>query len=386
MNKLSSLHVLTVCLLMLLLALPVSIRLAPESYDYVQHQLFALVWASEGTLPGPHFLYQALLLGVQALLPVANLPTIAVAINAVALISTGLLVFGLLYAALPRSQSAIGALALTVVLLLAAPASFPSWHSGVYYLSYISPNSYHNPTIWLMKPFALGLYLLVLRIEPARRSSWRIILLAILVAIGGVLAKPNFIIAVIPALGLVTLVNLVQRRPLDWLLLLAIAVPSSLILAWQLFFYQGEYDSGFVLAPLEMMAYWTGSSNPVMLLLRFGLSIGFPLAVLILYWPALRQDRGVILAWLTFATGALYTYLLAETGYVNDGNFGWSAEIGLFLLFVMSALLVIRQEGAVLDGQKRPGWRFWLASGALSLHLISGIVFYFNNLSTGQYT
>jgi len=159
MNKLSSLHVLTVCLLMLLLALPllmlllalpVSIRLAPESYDYVQHQLFALVWASEGTLPGPHFLYQALLLGVQALLPVANLPTIAVAINAVALISTGLLVFGLLYAALPRSQSAIGALALTVVLLLAAPASFPSWHSGVYYLSYISPNSYHNPTIWLI--------------------------------------------------------------------------------------------------------------------------------------------------------------------------------------------------------------------------------------------
>jgi len=187
----------------------------------------------------------------------------------------------------------------------------------------------------------------------------------------------------------------VQRRPLDWLLLLAIAVPSGLILAWQLFFYQGEYDSGFVLAPLEMMAYWTGSSNPVMLLLRFGpvmlllrfgLSIGFPLAVMILYWPALRQDRGVILAWLTFATGALYTYLLAETGYVNDGNFGWSAEIGLFLLFVMSALLVIRQEGAVLDGQKRPGWRFWLASGALSLHLISGIVFYFNNLSTGQYT
>jgi hypothetical protein len=277
------------------------------------------------------------------------------------------------------------ALLLTVTLFIAAPLSFPSWRSGVVYLSYISPNSYHNPTILLMKPLALWLFLLALRVAPAGRTPGSLLLVTALLALGGVLAKPSFIIALIPALGLLCLVDLLQGRRLDWPLLFAIGLPSGIALAWQLFFYQGAYDSGFAFAPLEMMAYWTGSANPLMLLSRFLLSIGFPLAVLVLYWRAARLDRGTVLAWLTFGAGAAYTYLFSESGYFRDGNFGWSAEIGLFLLFVMSVLLVIRAERAALDAGRRPGWRCWVAAGVLGLHLLSGVVFYVLNVTTGRY-
>ena len=50
-----------------------------------------------------------------------------------------------------------------------------------------------------------------------------------------------------------------------------------------------------------------------------------------------RRDTMLNLAWLTFGFATLQTYLLAEAGpRFNDGNFAWSSQISLFVLFTVS--------------------------------------------------
>ncbi|MNL66026.1 hypothetical protein D3C87_1904350 [compost metagenome] len=53
------------------------------------------------------------------------------------------------------------------------------------------------------------------------------------------------------------------------------------------------------------------------------------------------------LAWLCFAFGAAYTYLLAESGTrIVDGNFFWSGSTILFILFTTSMIFLLRQRPA----------------------------------------
>ena len=80
---------------------------------------------------------------------------------------------------------------------------------------------------------------------------------------------------------------------------------------------------------------------------------------------------GLPLAYLAFLMGALQLYLLAETGIrFSDGNFRWSAQITLFLLFVAGARWLLR------EGSSLPRWQRFLLYAAYGLHLAGGIAYY----------
>lgn len=107
------------------------------------------------------------------------------------------------------------------------------------------------------------------------------------------------------------------------------------------------------------------------LLRKFLLSIVFPLLVSALYWNRARRDLALVLAWCSFLVGSFYAYTLAEKIRFADGNFLWSAYITLFVLFVVSALLWLRQ----LAGRPLRSWFSWrdlLCCGALALHAFCG--------------
>jgi hypothetical protein len=94
---------------------------------------------------------------------------------------------------------------------------------------------------------------------------------------------------------------------------------------------------------------------------------------------------GLLLASLVFLFGATYGYLLAEEGVrFTHGNFVWSAQIGLFILFVYTVLFLIKQSP--FDDRMDPGQsprsiqKFWISVGLYGVHLIGGIVWYVNHL------
>jgi hypothetical protein len=139
-------------------------------------------------------------------------------------------------------------------------------------------------------------------------------------------------------------------------------------------------DSGVRLAPFAVMTFLQGalvSSDHVYpwLVAKFLLSILFPASVAICFFSQVRSDPRMVLAWLQFGVGVIFTYFLAEYPDLSAANFIWSGHITLFVLFVVSALMLIEQT---LTDIASP-WRAVFSNraaivcyGALLLHLIGG--------------
>ena len=92
----------------------------------------------------------------------------------------------------------------------------------------------------------------------------------------------------------------------------------------------------------------------------------------------------MILAWLCFIFGAFYSYFMSETsgGQFTMGNFDWSAEVSLFILFVVVTLFWIER----LVEKKRWEKKDTAVAVAFGLHLISGIIYYLYSLSVDDYS
>jgi hypothetical protein len=361
---------------------PVIVTMITAGNDYRAHIRFALIWEQTGFVntPLPHFLYQLLLILLHRLLPAADIALVASLLSIICYLCLGLTLYVLLCHLLssvwPRRNWLLPTI-ITAVLMLVAPVNILTWNSNNLYQGYVALHSYHNPTIVLLKPLALASFLFALKVFDSQRASLRMVFASGIITGLSVIAKPSYAICLLPALGLLTAYSLYRKRTVDWALLLSIALPILEVLAWQLLYYRASGAGGFVFAPLQIMSFY----SPDGLLPRFFLSLLFPAAVLLLYFKAASSDVSLQLAWLTFAFGALCTYFLAETREWRDGNFIWSGQITLLILFIASALFLLRQNASLL-AVRRFTWKFNVCTVILALHFVSGVAFYLPHLGS----
>jgi hypothetical protein len=282
---------------------------------------------------------------------------------------------------------ALTSLAVALSVTLVAPVSVLTWGSHNLLFGYIGINTTHNPTYLLLKPLALLLFINSLEIftyQPGSRSRIRFFLTGLLTILA-TLAKPNYIICLLPALSLLAFYWSLKKRSLDWQrLILGVILPAVIILGWQ---YLATYttdrvlraEGGIVFAPLAVYARDSG-----MLLPKFFLSILFPLSVYALYYKDASKDISLNLAWFNFFFGAFYTYMLAETGLrFQDGNFKWSGQVTLFILFLVSIVFFLRKNSDWLSGRvfRKSGYAFSTGAITFGLHLASGVLFYYIQLT-----
>jgi len=294
----------------------------------------------------------------------------------------------------------------TIALMIAGPALF-LWHlDGSDYLGYVATNAYHNPTMPALKPFALLLfaYVSLTFVQSKQPANWAApsavaasaeeaspasslssrtiwIITAALVVLGA-LAKPSYNVCLLPAVLMYAAYRRVKGHRVDFALLgRGVFVPMFLMLAWQYLFTYKTGNSGVLFLPLAAMSVFSSYLIP-----KYFLSILFPLTVYVLYKPA-RRDPILTLAWWVFGVASFYTYLLAEAGRVGHGNFIWSGQIGLFVLFVQSMIFLVRETAIFapsslrsffaadrrsMASDRRLMWCF-LAFGA---HFASGVYYY----------
>lgn len=361
--------------------LPILIHNLAVHYDYRVHLQTAGKLAETGTLVMSHFLFHALTAALHRLLPV-SLEHAALVVLGLSVAATALLIDRLLrLAGEERLQVRIP---VVLILLTVAPIFllFPVDHHT--YFGYVGINVYHNPTILLVKPFALTILLFSAVFWQsadtpiAPRFWWGLPLLLVLSA----LAKPSFLIIYLPALTALLLLRAAAGQPIPWRLFLgSVLLPSLLVLVWQFNFsfsaeqapglYTGK--SGIAWAPLALMQLHSGWLG-----LKLLLSLAFPLSVLLAFWRDARRDPQLLLGWLLFAGGAACTYLLTETGpRAAQGNFAWSGQLGLFLLFVASAAFLQRTRREPRTGQRL---RLGICLMALLLHATAGVAFYITEI------
>ncbi len=351
--------------------------------DYGVHLDEARNFVETGTTerPIPTFLfYQSVALLVW-LLPI-NYDTAGLVVTLGHVVLTAALIFVLL-----RHQVAarLVAMAVTLILMLIMPMNLSSpfdWNA--LYFGYIPVTPYHNTTLTVLKLYALALGWLVALIFQGRQSRNMLWLVAI-VTLLSIAAKPNYVIALLPASGLYALYLLLRgQRQLDWRML--IVFWSAAVIGLGLGFVQtflnpsGVLSGGIALDPFAFIARYEPISR--WLLVKLLLSVLFPLLVYLLHWHAAWRDHRLNMAWLTFFSGAAAFYLLVETGFrAGDGNFFWGAMAASFVLFVASAQFWLMQSAPLRRGQLlRIGWRDGLCLAAGILHFVSGIVWWRLNL------
>jgi len=375
------------------------------------HVEFAQKIAETGVLYPGHFLYHVLTGAVHGLVPLSWLQAHVVVVLALRVL-LAVVIWSLVRQSLRSRDSANDALltiVLTLGLLVSSAVSFPSWGQGNYYLGYIVPNIYVSQTLVALQPLALLTFVAVVRVLTASRpgpTGWQVMAMAVL-AILSTLAKPSYAMVLLPAVGVFLLLQgelfviaperqgRLRMLPGRWLenlksvmiLAAGLALPTLIALGWVYFSTYLTYqqldamqDTGVRIAPFKVMAYFQSlyvpnSEIPFWLLVKFLLSLVFPLTVAIAYFPQARRDPRFVLAWLQCAFGLIFVYFVAEDPIFGAGNFTWSGQIALSILFVVSLLILVERT---LDGAASR-WRITIATPAAAicyaaflLHVIAG--------------
>lgn len=231
--------------------------------------------------------------------------------------------------------------ALPVALMVVQPAlPWPQGERNQWLAGYISVNQWHNPTTLLVRPFGLLLFgygVISLAGGLVGRGAVR---WAAALSLASLVVKPNVLLALLPALGVG---SLVRWRRVNWRLVAAIALPAVAgLLVQYLYYFSGASESSRVeFRPFYVIGL-SSSSEPWTIATRLIAAVLFPLIVTISFLPV-RRDSAMLLAWGMFLAGAAQAYLLAEGGGdAEAGNFMWSATIANATLYAVAAVVLLR--------------------------------------------
>lgn len=259
-----------------------------------------------------------------------------------------------------------------VTLVIVAPVIAPQLLGGNYYFGYIGLANYHNPTVHVLRPFAVVMFIFAMEVLRSPRHSFWLVLLSAGVTASATFLKPSYTITLFPAFGLMVLYWLIKRRPIDWwLLIFGLGLPAILLLAPQyvVTYLNGETDGGIAFMPLVAARMMSGY-----LPVKFLMSILFPTVIAAIFFQRARQDHELTLAWLSFLMGASQFYLLAELGSrATHGNFLWGAQITLVMLFVVTIRFLLKQE---YDFKNLTRPNTWVQYAVYLPHIASGIAYY----------
>lgn len=364
-----------------------------ESNVYA-HVDFARKIAETHVLYPGHFLYHLLTVAMHAILPVSWLQA-SVLVLLGARVSLAIVLWHLVRRSLRAGASANDALVAIVVplaLMFASAISFPTWSGGHYYLGYIVPNIAVSQTMVVLQPLALLTFVMVVRVLGTLSDgvvSVRDLAVVGLLALVSTLAKPSYAMVLLPAVGILLLAMVSTSK---WrgdrvraiATAAALGTPVMVAMGW---IYVSTYlklqghpgGTGIAIAPLRVMDYLQqavggGAHVRAWLLAKFLLSALFPIVVAVTWFPRIRHDLRFRLAWLQFAIGLIFTYFFAERPTFTAGNFTWSAQTALFILFVVSALLLIEQTMTGTGSRLRrlSAWPALVCYGVLLLHVVAG--------------
>lgn len=384
-NRTEVIGLLTVIILMVVLFLPILQLAVTDSADYLDHIRDARLWAEAGmgldTAIRPHFFYHLLVIGVHAVLPGISWTDAALVVGVTLYALLGVAIYALVRPVFSSTsvKAIVSSVAITVCLMLITPITLLTWGEQNLYFGYIAIHAYHNPTQIPLKLFALLFFLYVVHIFSDKRPAIATIVITFLLGIASALSKPSYAICIIPAVGLFTLYYLVRRKSIQWrLLIIGFALPLGLVLVWQFFFHRSS-EGGFGFDPFRVMEHYSPGTLPI----KFVMSILFPAAVTLLYWRKVRDDQSLLLAWLAFAFGVGYTYLLTEPSNWTSGNFLWSGQITLLILFIVATVCFLRQ--VVLQPFRGWSWRGYVCAALFVLHVVSGLLWYSIQLTEGLY-
>lgn len=373
----------------------VNAKMAMQGSDYSNHLRFAQQIHETQTITLPHFLYHFLVILIRSVLSSHDWVIAGYYITPLlCYLFTGSALYAVIVKSLGAVDSALKALTafvLTLSFMIAAPINlftYPHLYFG--YLPIVM-NTYHNPTVLLAKPLCLLAFDRTLAVLQLKQTKWPLAL-SILTALT-LLAKPSYLICLIPALLLLLIYRYFCKQPTNWLpLTTGVFLPALLILAWQCALAFGPehavglpYHRSITFAPFAIANFYAHCNVPNVIWQPL-LSLLFPALVYLICLPESRKDLSLNLCWLTFLISLAYYFFLAELecGKIDlSANFAWGSQLSFFMLFVYSTLFLLNslRFDPLRYRMKRQPLALAGCFLAWLLHIVSGVLFYLQNLT-----
>ena len=270
------------------------------------------------------------------------------------------------------------AILLALLLNIVMPCYIKGLSDGRYIGMHAS-SIWHNSTYLMMKWLGLWTILAYIRIEKniSKKLTLKSYLFFVFLLTITTAAKPNFFLAVTPAMFVFLIIDLVKKKaPFARLLMYASSVvPSFAVMMLQnrALFNAGAGGNGIVIAPGKAMAAHTGYLIPVSVL-----SIAFPLMILLLHIREIFKNRYLLFAWLCAGTGYMEYFLFSENGSRNlDANFSWGYAFTIILIFGISIVLWIEDLKKIKTYKNVLKSCYLAASGiVLAYHAYCGLLFF----------
>jgi hypothetical protein len=215
---------------------------------------------------------------------------------------------------------------------------------------------------------------------PQRRILLLAVAAATLTALA-TLAKPNFTIAIVPAVAVVIGYSLIRPLRIPRIGLgAAIFIPAAVVLLWQFSFLYGSQhsslvrgdNSSIIFAPFDY--YVTLNHVPFSwLLLDLAASALFPLLTYVFYWRETRYETALNLGWLVFLITLAQAYFFNEKPDGSHGNLTWGTQIGLFILFAVSLEYFAYKAAEIIRNRQPVNGQVAVTGLALAAHLVNRI-------------
>jgi len=363
-------------------------NLTGELSDYDGHHKFIREMLERKTVVLPHFLFHAITATVYKLKVSMGLASASTIVASAAYLFTLLAVY-IHLSCFVLSESFCWKIFVTIIsvcVVIAAPVALLVVLDGHMYLGYIGISTYHNPTMTLLKPLALVHFIMTVKMMGSRQANAIHVIGLFIVSILVALAKPNYTLVMLPVVLIyVAYICLTRHRANAAAMVLSVVAPSIAVLACQFLLFFSDNKIQF--APFVVPAALSSMLFP-----KFILSMAFPLSVSLLYPKKVMNDMYMKAAWAIFMFGIAQMYLFAESGKrMFHGNFFWSGQIALFILFVATTRFIIREQIihnklAVKQARKCIDLRLLFSWIIFTSHAIFGVLwFYFDSLGPRVY-
>ena len=357
----------------------------PNQSDFPQHAVIAEAMLKEGKIL-PHFLFHLIIIAIYSLFGISLIYASYVVAFCFVFIT-----FIFAYKSIDDNDitNKNFVILATCFLLLSYPITILFPYDKHLFFGYITAsNVYYNPTILLLKVIALLHFVLLCDLLKGKENRQHlyvnILILGLLTALS-LIAKPNYIIALLPALFALFFVKKFFGSSVShWFLIitLGVAVPAFILLLWQYNLFYGSstnfYDHTYGIKlnnsiRVGFFEYIAAHSEPWAVVLKLPASIAFPISVAIIMGRDLTRKLDFQISALMFAVSLVYTYTLVENATAASGNFNWSSQIAHFLLLFVCVKSYVK---FILANQLQTKKSVYLPAYIGGVHFIFGIIWY----------
>ena len=225
---------------------------------------------------------------------------------------------------------------ITFISLTIGPLFIMSLNPRIY-LGTGSPSVWHNVTLLAVKPFALLSLFWTIKFFTSNKSYFFV--LAILVTIVSIFAKPNYIIVFLPALVTYMLLKKhFSKKQLQFALIVIIL--SVIALAYQFMHEYKGGDEGSVI--FDFLGVWSIYSSNIPL--SISMALGLPFLITLFNYRSAKENEYIKFSWLLVLFSLILFSCFAEEGRnYTHANFSWSWNISLSLIYIFTIIEYFKQ-------------------------------------------